>query len=103
MKAVCKCGFTFFSEFTACICPKCGTAITLILGLNSCGGCMSPAIVSHFYVMPSLGGDPEKIWMRCASGEAGDFWRHEFEAALGAGMATGQVDEMLERFFWENF
>lgn len=62
-----------------------------------------PAIISRFKVMPSPGGNPDKVWMMAETGEAGDFCRHEFEAALGAGMASGQVDEMLERFFWENF
>lgn len=103
MKAICKCTFVFFSEFTKCICPKCGSDITLILGVDGYGGSMTPAIVSHFYVMPSPSGGPDKIWMRSATGEAGDFSRVEFEAALGAGMAAGTVDEMLEQFFWENF
>lgn len=62
-----------------------------------------PAIVSRFYVAPAVSGNPDKVWLRCQSGEGGDFCRHEFEAVLGAGLECGQVDEMLERFFWENF
>lgn len=62
-----------------------------------------PAIVSRFLVMPSLCGDPDKVWLQSESGEGGDFSRPEFETALGAGMAAGQVDEMLTRFFWGNF
>lgn len=103
MKAICRCGHTFYSEFTQCVCPKCGAEITLILGVNGYGGSMTPAIVSRFFVMPSPCGDPDKIWMKSETGEAGNFCRAEFEAALGAGMASGQVDEMLDRFFWENF
>lgn len=103
MKAICRCGFTFHSEFTQCTCPICGADITLILGVDGYGGSMTPAIVSRFYVRPSPGGDPDKIWMSSATGEAGDFSRTEFEAALGASMAAGAVNEMLDLFFWENF
>ena len=103
MKAICECGYTFFSESTRCVCPKCGADIKLILGLDGYGGSVTPAIVSRFYVMPSPSGDPDKVWMKSESGEAGDFSRHEFEVALGAGLSSGAVDEMLFQFFWENF
>lgn len=103
MKAICSCGFTFFSESTQCVCPKCGADITMILGLNGYGGNMAPAIVSMFFVMPSPCGDRNKIWMRSASGESGDFSREAFEEALRNGLASGTVDESLNRFFWENF
>ena len=97
MKAICACGFEFFAEFVRGVCPKCGQVVEMIRAVAV------PAIVSRFYVMPSLCGDPDKVWMQHEAGEAGDFSRLEFVEALAAGMATGQVDDMLERFFWENF
>jgi hypothetical protein len=62
-----------------------------------------PAIVGNLYVAPDPGGDPDKVWLRCAFGEGGVFNRHRFESAMAQGMTDGNVVEALDNFFWEEF
>lgn len=44
-----------------------------------------------------------QVWIYSSSGEAGMFDAEEFNLVLTAARLTGDVQEMVGRFFWENF
>lgn len=101
MKAVCGCGFEFYTEFArGVICPRCGAVVALIKVM----GVVMPEMVPDGWVVgPSVCGRADRVWLGSPTGEGGDFDREEVEAVMTAGFATGEMGDMLERFFWENF
>lgn len=57
----------------------------------------------RFTVRSAMCGDPGKVWLTCETGEGDDFCRAGFEAAMRQGLAEGDLNGAIDRFFWENF
>lgn len=64
---------------------------------------MSAVMPRGWWIGPAVSGRDDKVWINCPDGEGGDFCRAEFEAVLTSGFVTGDMEQAISRFFWENF